>query len=158
MTTLLEKLSVDYPQIRFIPGNSFFWSAKTNEVQYIKDYLSSSDGTWSLLHELGHALCNHHTYSSDVELLILERDAWEKAREIAMGYNLTVDENHVEDCMDTYREWLHQRSRCPRCSVNSIQKNISTYHCYNCGQIWTVTVSRFCRPYRLKAKQKARLK
>lgn len=154
MTKLLTRLSVEFPHFKFVPGESFFWSAKNNEIQYVNDQLSTMHGSWSLLHELGHAICNHQSYGSDIELLILERDAWEKAREIAQKYNLSIDENHVEDCMDTYRDWLHQRSRCPRCAVHSVQTNNTTYCCYNCGQKWTVTVSRFCRPYRLKKQQK----
>lgn len=157
MTTLLEKLSVEFPFFSFVPGKSFFWSARNKEIQYNKDQLLTNAGAWSLLHELGHALCNHQSYNSDVELLILERDAWERAREIAKQYNVSIDENHIEDCMDTYRDWLYQRSSCPRCTVHSIQKSSTTYHCYNCGQTWTVSVSRFCRPYRRTGNQKARL-
>lgn len=152
MTTLLEKLSVDFPAYQFVPGDAFFWSSKNNQIQYSPNLLSRREGLWSILHELGHALCDHHDYSSDIELLILEREAWAKARVLAQKYSLVIDENHIEDCMDTYREWLHQRSQCPRCGSHTLQQKSEAYSCYNCKQKWSVTLSRFCRPYRLRKK------
>lgn len=154
MDSLLKKLQRDYPEIGFVTASEFCWSPKTTEVHYNPDALVTRTGAWSLFHELGHALLEHRTYDSDLELLQLEAAAWQKAREIGQGYGYEIDEHHIEDCLDTYRDWLHQRSACPKCSTRSIQQNAQQYHCYNCGTAWTVSLSRFCRPYRRVKKTK----
>jgi len=106
-----------------------------------------------MLHELAHATLGHNSYETDFELLLLEVAAWDKAKALARDYGETIDDEHVQDCIDTYRDWLYQRSNCPACSTTSLQESAVSYKCFNCGSSWTVTASRFCRPYRLMAKQ-----
>jgi len=116
-------------------------------------YTDSKDSPiseWALLHEVGHALLEHHNYRSDLELISLESQAWDKAKVLGKKYGQQIDPDHIEDCMDTYRDWLHQRSACPVCDTRSLQQDARHYKCFNCGQVWTVTSSRFCRPYRRK--------
>jgi len=149
MTQLLLTLGKDFPGLVFASGEEFCWSPKTNTVIY-SQCKASPDAEWALLHEVGHALLDHHNYKSDLELIGMETQAWEKARELGEKYGFTIDPDHVEDCMDTYRDWLHQRSACPVCSTQSLQQDAEHYRCFNCGQVWTVTASRFCRPYRRK--------
>jgi hypothetical protein len=105
-------------------------------------------GTWSLLHETGHGLLVHADYQSDLELLHMEVAAWEKAKELGQAFGVQIDPNHIEDCLDTYRDWLHRRSTCPTCGSVSLQHNSTEYHCHNCNAMWQVSSSRFCRPYR----------
>ncbi len=150
MKDLLAKLIIDYPNISFKLGKNFSWSPKDQTVFYNFSDTDNKNAEWSLLHELGHANLNHNTYSTDIELVKLECDAWEKAKQISHKYGYEIDEDHIQDCIDTYRDWLHQRSACPNCEAHCIQKDSSTYNCFNCGQSWGVTSSRFCRPYRLK--------
>lgn len=152
MDSLLRALKADYSRLKFAKGESFSWSPTTKTVTY---KLSEDDrlNTWSLLHELAHALLNHKTYHTDFELLLLEVAAWEKAKELAAEHDADIDEGHIQDCIDTYRDWLHQRSNCPTCGSTSLQQNSTTYKCFNCNGCWTVTASRFCRPYRLSSKQ-----
>lgn len=154
MDSLLRNLKRDYSVIAFVPANDFSWSPKTKEIYYNTASRSSRTASWSLLHELGHALLEHSSYHSDLELLQLEAAAWQKAREVGKGYGYEIDEQHIEDCLDTYRDWLHQRSACPRCSNRSFQQNSQQYTCFNCGTTWTVSLSRFCRPYRRVSKTK----
>jgi hypothetical protein len=109
---------------------------------------------WSLLHEVGHALLDHQSYDSDLELVEMESLAWQKAKEVGVAYGHTIDEDHIQDCIDTYRDWLHQRSACPNCDNRSLQQDARHYKCFNCGQTWAVSASRFCRPYRLTKQTK----
>ena len=86
-------------------------------------------------------------------LLKLEVEAWEKAKEVALKLDIKIDPNHIEDCLDTYRDWLYKRSVCPKCSNKSLQQSdFNHYECFNCHMRWRVTTSRFCRTYRMKDK------
>jgi hypothetical protein len=107
---------------------------------------------WALLHEAAHVLLGHTNYRLDVDLLLLEVAAWGKAKELAGELGVSIDENHIQDSLDTYRDWLHQRSACPRCSTVSLQVSSREYRCHNCLASWHVSTSRFCRPYRLGTK------
>ncbi len=151
MEQLLKSLRGSNPSLRFIPGAAFSWSPESREIFYTT---STSDPVtlWSLLHETGHALLDHTKYVLDFELLEMERAAWEKAEELAKRYNITIDKDHIEDCLDTYRDWLHRRSICPSCSAQALQTDKgAAYRCHNCQNTWQVTPSRFCRPYRQNA-------
>jgi len=148
MQQLLEALRGVLPDLRFTPGPTFYWSPETNEVFY-RDGATEEKAAWSLLHETGHALLGHTTYKRDIELIKLEVAAWEKARELAGQFGITIDEDHIEDCLDTYRDWLHARSTCPSCTTKCLQQNDARhYRCHNCHTTWKVTPSRFARPYR----------
>jgi hypothetical protein len=147
---ITNTLSALYPQLRYRAGKQFSWSPETNEIFYDETRPLNSR-TWSLLHETGHALLEHNCYDADLELINLEIAAWEKAKEIASELDITIDEDHIQDCLDTYRDWLYQRCVCPRCSTKCLQQeNIEHYQCFNCHMVWKVTPSRFCRTYRSK--------
>ncbi len=146
MEKVLDKLGSDFPELIFSPAKEFYWSPQDKTVYYaVSTQLSDS---WTLLHEASHGLLNHQTYTSDFELLRLEIAAWEKAKQLAKKYRIAIDTDHIEDCLDTYRDWLHKRSLCPTCGVKSLQKDERTYGCLNCDTIWHVSNNRFCRPYR----------
>ena len=119
MKTLLAKIQANYPDISFTEGQAFSWSPGKKMITY-KD-TAEEIAAWSLLHELAHALLDHRSYETDFELLLLEVAAWEKARELANNYQVEIDEDHIQDCIDTYRDWLYQRSNCPRCSNTSLR-------------------------------------
>ncbi len=145
---IIETLSNKFPQFSYHEGHSFLWSPETYEIFYDLRKPSPSQ-TWSLLHETGHALLEHNYYDTDLELIKLEVAAWEKAKEIASELHISIDEDHIQDCLDTYRDWLYRRSICPKCSTKCLQQEkIEYYHCFNCHTIWKVTPSRFCRSYR----------
>ncbi len=148
MEQLLSNLQVKFPSLNFKSGTNFSWSPKTNYVIYKSMISDDKVATWSLLHEVGHALLGHQDYNSDFKLLTLEVSAWDKAKELAESFNCSIDQGHIEDCLDTYRDWLYQRSTCPTCTNCSLQTDINTYQCFNCGTIWKVSSSRMCRPYR----------
>lgn len=147
--TLLQKLKAEYPEIQFEEAEQFFWSPKTRSVKYKS--LSDEDlpAKWALLHEVSHGLLRHTDYSCDFELIKLEVLAWEYAERLAVKYSIPVDSEHVQDCLDTYRDWLHRRSACPQCGLGSIQYDSTHYMCHSCDHVWAVSKQRFCRPYRL---------
>lgn len=153
MEAFVRKLRQDFPSITFLPADTPSWSPRKRQITYpIQD---SQANTWTLLHELGHALADHTTYESDVDLLYKEVEAWEQANILAKKYNARIDEEHIQNCLDTYRDWLHKRSTCPACETHGLQESRGRYSCFNCRTTWEVSAERFCRPYRLTRAQKA---
>jgi hypothetical protein len=149
MQSLIHKLHGQFPAITFRADSRFYWSPEKSEVAY-KANARGNSAEWALLHETSHALLGHHTYRNDFELVEMEVAAWERAKELSAELQLgTIDENHVQDCLDTYRDWLHKRCLCPECGNRSFQQDPEHYSCYNCATTWHVTPSRFCRSYRL---------
>jgi hypothetical protein len=148
MDELIFQLKKDFPALAFEPSETFCWSPSQQHILYVPGS-KQPRGAWSLLHELSHALLGHLGYDSDFELLQLEVAAWHKANELAETYALKIDEAHIQKCLNTYRDWLHQRSTCPTCGTKSLQADARHYQCFNCQASWQVTASRFCRSYRL---------
>lgn len=149
MDDLLAELKTKYPKLKFSSSDSFYWSPETKEVFY-NHKAKGKVGKWSLLHEASHALLDHKYYDADFMLLRLEIEAWQKAKEVASSLAINIDENHIQDCLDTYRDWLYKRSICPKCSNKSLQQSdFKHYRCFNCHTSWRVTTSRFCRSYRM---------
>jgi hypothetical protein len=147
-TQLITRLKTQFPDLNYTAGQQFSWSPETGEIIY-KDLAKGPRATWSLLHETGHALLEHKSYKADFELLRLEVEAWEKARELAKTLSIEIDEDHIQDCLDTYRDWLYKRSICPKCTTKCLQQDDYThYRCFNCHTVWRVSASRFCRAYR----------
>ncbi len=148
MQPLTETLRQRYPHITFTAGRSFSWSPQRKQISY-NTTAEDSPALWSLLHETSHALLEHHCYTNDFQLVEMEVAAWEQARLLAQEIlKEDIDDNHIQDCLDTYRDWLHKRCICPSCNTKSIQEDKLHYRCFNCLTRWRVTPSRFCRVYR----------
>lgn len=148
MQPTINQIKDLYPKLKFKAATQFSWSPETGEIIYLRGS-KGQNADWSLLHETGHALLGHKNYRSDYELLLLEVAAWDKAKEIAAKMAIEIDEDHIQDCLDTYRDWLSKRSICPNCGTQSIQQGESVhYRCHNCHTTWQVTANRFCRAYR----------
>ncbi len=147
---LITALKKDFPTISFAENDIFFWSPEDNTV-YINVTSPSQQDRWTLLHEFAHGVLGHQDYTSDIELLSLETAAWTEAKRLQRRYDHAnpIDDDHIQDCLDTYRDWLYARSRCPRCEQTGLQINSRRYYCINCNQHWTVTHARFKRPYRM---------
>lgn len=147
MLQLLDKLAGAYPHLSFKPGEHFCWSPEHSEVFYKAS--GGRKARWTLLHETGHALLGHDNYCADFELLRLEAEAWQKARELGSKFGLAIDEDHIQDCLDTYRDWLYKRSICPDCGTKCLQQDdYLHYSCFNCHKVWRVSSNRFARTYR----------
>lgn len=137
MRKLVEQIRADYPQLRIIAGNRFrFRPPRT--VYYESPPADATPEIiqvyqLSLLHELGHAVLEHQNYQTDIERLKLERAAWEQARQFCERYGIPYNDDYVEAELDSYRNWLHQRSRCPHCGLTRYQTARGEYRCPGCA-------------------------
>lgn len=109
------------------------------------------------LHELGHALSHHKDYTTHIKRLKIESEAWEVAKTVLENYQKTAktlqgsndpnekfdgknlenilpewNQDYVEDCLDTYRDWLHAKSKCKKCGQTRYQTKDGKYHCPFC--------------------------
>ena len=151
MQKIIDAIISNYSSIKFVEDDIYYWSPKNREVHYTKSINNDTD-IWKLMHEIGHALLDHKNFKLDIELLQLEIAAWEQAKKIAADYNMQISDDHIQDCLDTYRDWLYRRSICPNCMNTSLQDASNSYKCFNCGNLWRVSVSRTCRTYRKNQK------
>jgi hypothetical protein len=143
---IIQNISADFPDVDFALSDGFKWDPQSKRIHHKQ--LSNKESAWSLLHEVGHMVLDHADYKSDFELLKMEVSAWHEAKAQARKYGLDISQEHIEKCIDSYRDWLHGRSKCRNCDQNGLEKTTGVYGCFNCGFSWRVTPSRFCRVYR----------
>lgn len=144
---LLKQLTTDLPDIKFAPGDDFRWSSSTKTVYFNpNDNLNAS----RLLHEVAHGVLGHDSYIYDIDLLKLEDEAWNKAIRLGKIYGVNIEHQTVEDALDSYRDWLHARSTCPKCNQNGLQNTENSYRCLVCNQNWQVNDARACNLRRAK--------
>lgn len=130
--TFLARVKTDFPSLKFVTGRKFaFRPPKT--VVLPEDV--SERSPLLLLHEIGHALIGMFDFSTEVDRLKIEVAAWEKARELCSTYGVEVDEDLIQGELDTYRDWLHQKSRCPKCGLTRFQTPDGVFHCPKCDVI-----------------------
>lgn len=142
VNSLITQLSADYPEISFQPSDGFRWSPDEHTI-YIDQKMPHADAF--CLHELSHAILGHHEYNRDIELIKLERDAWNYAKQnLSLAYHVNISETVAEDNLDTYRNWLHARSTCPNCDATGLQFGRKQYKCLGCGHKWDVNEARVC--------------
>lgn len=140
----LDTLRAQFPAITFESSDGFRWSPDNSTVY--TGPISSNDDLYLLLHETGHAIAGHTTYTQDIRLLKLEREAWEVAqKQLTPLFEVTIPQDFVEDALDTYRDWLYARSLCPLCSSSGVQENEQHYRCLACGTGWKVNDARQCQ-------------
>jgi len=143
INSLVKSLAATFPELTFKESGDFRWSPSEAVVYYRAEGLE--EATSELLHETAHGLLKHADYKRDIDLLKMERDAWMYAkRELAPRFNVTISDDAVEDALDSYRDWLHARSRCPHCSQTGIQTGVSTYACLGCDESWQTNEARRC--------------
>ncbi len=165
----LDRVCCDFSQFRFkegrkfafrYPKNLYYEKLPINNLKKDGDagFNNVNDGSlieveneleheiyqWRLLHELGHGLLEHKNYVLDLERIKMERAAWEKAKEVGRRYQIEIDKEFIERELDTYRDWLHRRSKCPICGLTRYQTEDGSYHCpgHEIG-----TDREFCRIY-----------
>ena len=154
---IVNQLQRQLKGIKFVNSGNFYWSPKTKTIHYNSAVLETEAGVWALIHEAAHAKLDHQSYMTDMGLLGLEVTAWQAAEDVATELGLSIDSDHVQECLNTYRDWLYARSTCPTCELNSLQIEETVYLCVNCMTRWSVSQSRFCRPYRMVASNKQEL-
>jgi hypothetical protein len=140
-TSLANKLHSDFPALTFLAGTEFRWSPQENTIFYDQ----TSNDCASLLHEVAHAALGHTAYTKDIELIEMERDAWERAAtQLAATYKISIEDKVIQDSLDSYRDWLHARSTCPHCKATGIQTEKNQYKCLVCTTKWRVNEARMC--------------
>ena len=149
----LKILATDYHSFRFCLEKKRF-SFRQNTI-----FLGPPQPNFALLtlHELSHGLCGHKDYHTHVERLKIESAAWQRAKTILKNYQKSAasllqspqknirnsgqalqsvlpswDQDFVEDSLDTYRDWLHGKSRCRKCGLTCYQDASGQYHCPFC--------------------------
>lgn len=125
--TFLAKVKADYPSLRIISGERFIFRPPKTVV-----YDKKSSSSLLFLHELGHALSGRYNFKTEVERIKIEVIAWEKARELCAKYGVCIDEDLIEAELDTYRDFLHQKSRCPKCGLTRFQTPDKIFRCPRC--------------------------
>lgn len=125
---LVELLQVDYPDFCFRKAKRFSFRPP-NKIMIGPE---EDDDSLLLLHELGHAIAGHRSFNQDVERVKMEREAWEEARGLCEKYGVEYDEDLAESELDTYRDWLDKKSRCPACGLTRFQTPDRRYHCPRC--------------------------
>lgn len=139
---LLANISQDFSDYNFAAGDIFKWSPTTKTITY---RLAEKNSAWLILHEIAHAELSHNNYNADINLLRYESAAWDYAkRNLQNKYSINICDNFVQDCLDTYRDWLHSRSICPACKQTGIQTKKNTYSCLNCRYSWFADKSQHC--------------
>ena len=140
----VSQLKQDFPDYNFVYANRFKYRPSYNsrptiylEFPNCTNFLSN-EYILQTLHELGHALSLQQSYTSDIDRLKIEREAWELAHKVFTRYSKTLlkdytwDEEYIEDSLDTYRDWLHSRSKCKSCGLTRYQTPDGKYHCPYC--------------------------
>ena len=126
-------------------GEMFSWDHTACAITYNP---TADNAAAYLLHEYGHATLGHAGYQRDIDLLKMERAAWDVALDIAAELSLSIDDDLIEDALDSYRDWLHARSLCPTCGATGVQAAPSGYRCLACSATWQVNDARSrCRLY-----------
>ncbi len=153
----MHEIMSHYPGLNFIKSSQFVWSPAHRAVYYPEeDETQEEQGQLALLHEIGHAELGHKTYHSDIHLLGMEVDAWKYARTKAPAFGITIDEEHIDRCLESYRIWVHKRSLCPRCQFHGIQTAPTRYRCFMCRRTWRVSRNLTLHPHRMDCQQLGR--
>lgn len=140
-TYMITRLKADFPNLTFQASDVFLWSPSEKTVYYDSSQLDEAN----LLHELSHAVLNHSSYAKDIQLLEMESQAWDYAKhQLAPQYNIQLEEDTIQEALDTYRNWLHQRSRCPNCDATGVESAKNNYICLACDHRWRVNDARTC--------------
>lgn len=143
LSSIWQSIRDTYSQFSYKRAKTARWSPDETTV-YFLPIRSSEDYAYNL-HELGHALCGHSGFTQDIDLLGLEREAWDRAAVMAGHYDTAIVPSLIEASLDSYREWMHTRSRCPHCRSAGIQQKVSLdYSCPLCGTRWHTNDARQC--------------
>lgn len=141
--SLIDRIRDEHTDLTLVSGERFEWQPGTRTIAYDPD---DPQLEAHLLHELAHALLEHSGYDRDIDLVAMERDAWQKAKiELGPYYDVEVPGDLIHHDMDTYRDWLHERSTCPHCGSNGIQIKQREYKCVTCLKTWRVNEARSCQ-------------
>lgn len=139
LSNFITQLATDYPDFHFVYGKRY--SFRPPKTIVIGPYEGEKTALLAL-HELGHGLSGAYAYNLDVERIKIESAAWQEAKKVYLKYasshkfNLPEwDDDFVEDQLDSYRDWLHSRSKCKKCGLTRYQTPEKTYRCPRCDDL-----------------------
>ena len=133
----IKLLREDFPGLVFEVGKEFKFSPPATICYNPAQKALPHDKIALLtLHEVAHASLKHKDYDEDIQLLRMESEAWESAKQLCEKYDIQWDEDFIQDMLDSYRDWVHNRSLCPVCEVSGYQDTGLKYHCAMCGKVW----------------------
>lgn len=141
MRSIIETLRPIVPGISIVEGTTFAWLPAAQQITYNAKEFDAA----LLLHEVGHARRHHTGFRLDVELLRMERQAWREAQIVGQKIDRPITDAVIESHLDSYRDWLHARSKCPQCDATGLQTKTSTYTCPQCSTSWKVNDARMCQ-------------
>lgn len=133
------EIIAQYKQYQFLPAGFFSYDAAEEVINYDPIRLQRAQGKISLLHEISHCELGHFNYQYDIELLMMEIDAWYYTKKLANKHNIALDEKYVQDCINSYEDWLTKRATCPMCDNFCFEKSKNLYSCFICDTHWKVS-------------------
>jgi hypothetical protein len=133
------EIIASYPEQKFLPAGYFAYDASDDVINYDPVMLKTIDGKLALLHEICHAVLGHFHYRFDFELFAMEMDAWNLTRKLASKHQLSINEAYINECMESYQEWLTKRGTCPKCDEFNMQSVPNQFKCYRCHTRWKVS-------------------
>jgi hypothetical protein len=128
--SIITAIVADFPDFKWKFSGRFEWNFAKNTI-----YLGEPQPNYALLalHELSHALLSHKDYKQHISRLKMEREAWNYAKtQLCPRYKIPFNEDFAEIQLDSYRNWLHQKSKCPVCKQTRYQDKNGRYHCPFC--------------------------
>ncbi|MBR5389409.1 hypothetical protein IK146_02525 [Candidatus Saccharibacteria bacterium] len=128
----LNMLQESYPDYVFKPGRKFLFRPPKS-IYYLE---SDENFRLLILHELAHALLGHYTFDRSLERLQIERDAWAKTRELCQLHSIPYDDNLAETELNTYRDWVHQKTLCKRCGLSCLEVSSESLYCPFCQKFY----------------------
>lgn len=138
MGVSIELISA-YSQYRFLPAGFFSYDAADEVINYDPDRLHKPIGKISLLHEISHCELGHFHYRFDIELLMMEVAAWHYTKKLAKIHGLKLDNVYIQDCIESYDNWVNQRGTCPVCNNFCIEQQENIFDCFVCNTRWQVS-------------------
>ena len=128
----LSAVKESYPDFTFRPGHKFLFRPPKS-IRYLE---SDENFRMLLLHELAHALLHHFSFDRSLERLQIERDAWAKTRELCTLHSVPFDEELAEAELNTYRDWVHQKTLCKHCGLSCLEVSSESLYCPFCQKMY----------------------
>lgn len=142
MPSTISKISEiinSYPQFIFKEAIDFSWIPNKKIIYYNS---TDKQALSLLIHEVSHALLEHNQHASDIDLIRIEQEAWTFAQNLAKQFNISITDEIIQLNLDTYRDWIHKRSICPKCRSTGFQIKATTYKCPACDNKWLVNQAK----------------
>ena len=130
---------------KFQLSDSYRWDPFTKTINYVSTPGNINKGISTFLHEIGHGLLDHQIFEYDIDLIKIEMEAWLLASELAAEHGAIFDEDCAQDCIESYRVWISERSKCLECEQVALEQAPQEYSCFNCSTSWKVSKQQLCQ-------------